>query len=130
VRHIFIFVGILLLAFVAFHLVKKSSSPDGLKPVPTEVIELAKKRLPLLQADMNSQQVLTTLGLSNYWWDAEGGGPASHFWTTYDIGNGHHLYLVYDVPMKTLSSTNAQHKLTLLSASVDGEAWKPIIISR
>jgi hypothetical protein len=117
-----IFVGILLLAFGTIVFVKKRSPSDYPIPVPTKIVELAKKRLPLLRADMNSEQIIATLGLSNYCWMAEGGGPRSHFWTTFDMGNGHHLYLVSSISPK---SEGMPSKSTRLSVSVDSETWKP-----
>ena len=121
-RRYLVFVGILLLAFGAIFFIKRRPSSDYPIPVPTKVVELAKKRLPLLRVDMNSEQIIATLGLSNYCWEAEGGGPRNQFWTRFDMGNGHHLYLLSSVTKK---SEGVPSKSTLLSVSVDSETWKP-----
>jgi hypothetical protein len=117
-----VFASALLLVLVAVFIFKKPPFQDFPKPVPSHVIKIAKERLHLLQPDMSIEKVITTLGLSNYCWDAESGGPNNHFWTTCRMGNGYNLYFISTV---TYRSTNMPAKWKLLSVSLDGETWKP-----
>jgi len=110
--------GSLLLALVTIFFFKNNFSPDFLSPVPTNVVELAKNRLSLLRGDMNDQQIIATLGLSGYCRFESIREP--NFLTTYSLGNGHHLYLTYNVHAMGTPST-----WSLKSVSVDSETWKP-----
>ena len=72
---------------------------------------------------MNNIQIITALGLSNYCWMATSSGPDNYPYPlmTFDLGNGHHLYLVDYVGF---SNGIGRTVIRVFSVSVDNETWK------
>jgi hypothetical protein len=72
-----------------------------------------KQKLHLLQPGMTLTQAISTLGLQNNM-PITGGGPISHYWTTYQLNQHHNIIFFSDY-----THTNP----VLVQIELDGESW-------
>jgi hypothetical protein len=106
----------LMILFITFMAMKFVGMPIIRWYQISHAIKIAKKRLNLLQADMDENTVKTTLGLSDYITVGLGGGGSAAYWTSFKIDHGHNLEIV------SHWTSNAP---SLISVSVDDKTWKP-----